>query len=102
DLRMPARVGAITGRWSHLSADTVEELHAFAASIGLRRDWFQTCKHNRACRPATRCVHWHYDVTDSARTRAIAAGAVPIELRQWRHIIHTRRTAVTVHSGAPQ
>jgi Protein of unknown function (DUF4031) len=28
-------------RWSHLTADTQEELHEFAARLGLRREWFQ-------------------------------------------------------------
>lgn len=31
----------IPARWSHLMADTDEELHRFAASIGLRRSWAQ-------------------------------------------------------------
>ena len=68
DMRMPARVGRLQARWSHLMADTDEELHAFAASIGLQRRWAQY--------PGT----WksHYDVTDSKRAQAIAAGAVPI------------------------
>ncbi len=68
DMRMPARVGRIEARWSHLMADNDDELHAFAASIGLRRSWAQY--------PGT----WksHYDVTDSKRTQAIRAGAVEI------------------------
>ncbi len=68
DMRMPARVGRIQARWSHLMADTDEELHAFAAGIGLRRSWAQ--------HPGT----WrsHYDVTDSKRAEAIRAGAVEI------------------------
>ncbi|QWQ39587.1 DUF4031 domain-containing protein [Streptomyces sp. YPW6] len=28
--------------WCHLTADTEDELHAFAARLGLRRSWFQT------------------------------------------------------------
>ena len=49
-------------------ADTDEELHAFAARLGLRRAWPQY--------PGT----WqsHYEVTDSMRTKAIALGAVEI------------------------
>lgn len=68
DMRMPARVGRLQARWSHLMADTDEELHAFASQLGLRRSWAQF--------PGT----WksHYDVTDTKRTQAIAAGAVPI------------------------
>lgn len=37
DMRVPARVGRINARWSHLMADTDEELHEFAARLGLRR-----------------------------------------------------------------
>lgn len=68
DMRMKARVGRLDARWSHLMADTDTELHAFAARIGLRRSWAQY--------PGT----WksHYDVTDSKRAQAIAAGAVAI------------------------
>ena len=54
--------------WCHMTADTKEELHAFAASIGCRREWFQD-------KPAG---HWHYDVTKSTRSKAVKAGAVEI------------------------
>jgi hypothetical protein len=93
NVRIPARVGGINGRWSHLTADTKDELHAFAQHIGLRRAWFQTCHRSPACRPAERCVHWHYDVTDSKRQAALAAGAHPIDVRQLADIIATRRAA---------
>ncbi|OKI47215.1 DUF4031 domain-containing protein [Micromonospora sp. CB01531] len=89
--RIPARVNRINGRWSHLTADTVEELNAFAARLGLRPEWFQTCK--RKCHSTMPCVHWHYDVTDSKRTEAIAAGAQPIDLRTWAEITKARREA---------
>jgi hypothetical protein len=90
--RIPARVGRTTGRWSHLTADTIDELHTFAERIGLRRSWFQTCK--RKCGPEGQpCPHWHYDVTDSKRTEALVAGAQPIDLRQWSEIIRARRAA---------
>ena len=71
DYRVSARVGRITARWSHLTVgpfDDIEELHAFAARIGLRRAWFQDKPWPRA----------HYDVTDSKRRQAIAAGAVTV------------------------
>jgi hypothetical protein len=51
--------------WCHLVADSLEELHAFAARIGLRRSWFQ----DRASYP-------HYDVTTDVRERAIRSGAI--------------------------
>lgn len=68
DMRMPARVGRLQARWSHLMADTDEELHAFAAKLGLKRSWHQ--------KPGTAISH--YDVTDSRRQEALRLGAVPI------------------------
>lgn len=69
-------------RWSHLTADTVEELHAFAATIGLRREWFQPS--------STRPEAHHYDVTDSKRDEAILAGAIA---ESWRDGATRRRAA---------
>jgi hypothetical protein len=68
DMRMHATVGRITARWSHLMADTDDELHRFAARLGLRRAGAQY--------PGT----WksHYDITDSKRRLAIELGAHPI------------------------
>jgi Protein of unknown function (DUF4031) len=90
DLRMPARVGRITGRWSHMFVgpdDDLAELHELAAQIGMRRSWFQDKPWPRA----------HYDVTDSKRMQAIAAGAVPVsalEAGRWRsRAIEARQTA---------
>ena len=55
--------------WAHLTADTLDELHAFAVGrLGLRRGWFQT----KPGKP------WqdHYDLTEAKRVQAINAGAV--------------------------
>ena len=90
DVRIPARVGRIHGRWSHLTADTRTELHAFAARIGLRRNWFQDKPHPVTGGPD---VYWHYDVTDTKRAAALAAGAQPIDPRQWKTILDARRAA---------
>lgn len=60
------------GRWTgggHMQADTLGELHEFAARIGLRRAWFQT----RPGRPDKD----HYDLTRARRDRAILLGAIP-------------------------
>lgn len=78
DFRVPARVGRVTGRWSHLVTDNpnIGELHEFAERIGLRRDWFQEFTK----RPAG-LYRPHYDVTDTKRQAAIAAGAIPIGFR---------------------
>lgn len=78
------------GRWCHLTADTQEELHAFAARIGLRRTWFQTCK--RQCAPAgAPCVHWHYDVNVGRRAAAVLLGAVEIDRDRMVALIRARR-----------
>ncbi|EIU51704.1 MULTISPECIES: DUF4031 domain-containing protein [Mycobacteriaceae] len=68
DMRLPAKVNGVFARWSHLMADTDDELHTFAKRLGLKREWAQ--------KPGT----WesHYDVTDRLRTAAIRQGAVPI------------------------
>ncbi|SEM08333.1 Protein of unknown function [Pseudoxanthomonas sp. GM95] len=54
-------------RWAHLMADTLDELHAFAARLGLPRRAFQD-KTSGA----------HYDVTTDMRLQALALGAVGI------------------------
>jgi hypothetical protein len=62
---------AAWGRWTgggHLQADSTEELHAFAESIGLRRAWFQ----ERPGRPDRD----HYDLTRDLREKALRAGAI--------------------------
>lgn len=48
-----------------MTADTLDELHALADAIGLRRAWFQ----KRARVP-------HYDLTPSKRELALRAGAI--------------------------
>ncbi|CAO3308152.1 DUF4031 domain-containing protein [Pseudomonas asiatica] len=50
--------------WSHLVADSLDELHTFAHKLGLRRSWFQS-----------NTLYPHYDVTTSVRARALAMGA---------------------------
>ncbi len=80
DWRQPATVGPVTARWSHLTADTVEELHRFAADLGLRRTWFQAHPHDP--------LRHHYDVTDRLRVAAISRGAVAVT---WRQAARARR-----------
>jgi len=63
-------------RWTsacHLTADAIDELHAFAALIGLKRCWFQ----NRRGRNFP-----HYDLTEGKRREAVAAGAIELTRRQ--------------------
>lgn len=54
-------------RWAHLMADTLEELHAFAARMGIPRKAFQD-KTSGA----------HYDVNTEQRQSALQLGAVAI------------------------
>lgn len=63
-------------RWAHLMADTLEELHAFAQSLGLPHRSFQD-KRSGA----------HYDVTSALREQAIAAGAVAISRHRDRELV---------------
>lgn len=81
DFRIPARVGRLSARWSHLTADTRDELHEFAARLGMRRSWFQDKGDGR----------WHYDVTDPKREQAIRLGATPVDIRAMAEIVRQRR-----------
>ncbi len=61
-------------RWCHLTADTEEELHAFAAMLGLERSRFQT-------KPERPWVD-HYDIPDDKRDEAVALGAVELTFKE--------------------
>jgi len=50
--------------WCHLVADTIDELHDFAMSLGLKRSWYQ----QTASYP-------HYDITTANRVKALQLGA---------------------------
>jgi hypothetical protein len=63
--RFPTRIRCFMNGSCHLTADTLDELHAFASRLGLRRAWFQ--EHSSAP---------HYDLTPSKREQALALGAV--------------------------
>lgn len=58
---------------SHMTADTLDELHAFAAQLALRRRWFQGPPDHR---------HAHYDLCQQYRERAIRLGAVTVSRRE--------------------
>jgi hypothetical protein len=66
----------MTRRWPyqracHLIADTLDELHSFAAKIGLKHSWFQN--HDVP----------HYDLTESKRVLAIKGGAIALETKEF-------------------
>lgn len=55
-------------RWAHLVSDSsYAELHAFAARLGLRREWFQGD---------------HYDIPADVRETALRLGAEPTDARE--------------------
>ena len=65
----------------HLTADTTEELHTFAAKLGLKRTW---CSDRT--QPSARPVH--YDLVASKRGQALKLGAEDITERE--HEVYTR------------
>jgi Protein of unknown function (DUF4031) len=84
DASIPAAVpnGQVVhdSRWSHLWADTDEELHAFATRLGLRRSYHQPAAEHHGFS--------HYDVTTGKRWQAIRLGAQAVS---WRDAAATSR-----------
>jgi len=72
--------GFLEGDWGfwtgggHMQADTLEELHAMADRLGLKRSWFQS----KPGKP----WHDHYDLTRTRRDQAVGFGAVPVTWRE--------------------
>ncbi len=64
---------------SHLTADTLKELHDMADKIGVQRKWFQ--KPPKSSLP-------HYDISLSKRECAIECGAIEIE--QIETVLHAK------------
>lgn len=77
-------------KMSHLIADHDDELHAMVHLIGVQRRWFQN--------PGT--PSRHYDIAKKKREQAIAAGAVPITMRQCAMMVKRRR--ITGDLGRPE
>lgn len=68
-------------KYCHMLTDgDIEELHALAKKIGLRRDWFQV----DASYP-------HYDLAPNKREQAIKLGAVEVSACELVEIIHKER-----------
>lgn len=62
---------------SHMTADSVEELHEFAEGLGLKRAWAQL--------PPEHSIP-HYDVSEGKRQKAIRLGAVEEDWRSSKAI----------------
>lgn len=66
---------AMSDPWYDLTADTEDELHAFAGQLGLPRRGFEL---GPLVGVQQVSVSWHYVVTAGERDRAIALGAQAI------------------------
>jgi hypothetical protein len=64
---------------SHMLADSIDELHAMADAIGVKRRWFQ----NKGTP--------HYDVCQSMRAKAVELGAVEIDRRKTVELVRAWR-----------
>lgn len=65
--------------YSHMMADTLEELHSFAEFLGIKRHWFD---------------RYHYDVRQDDYVAAVLAGAKVVsskDLVRIRKKLFTRR-----------
>jgi len=62
--------------YCHMTADSVDELHAMARRLGVKRHWYHV---SRGGIP-------HYDLNEVQRMEAIACGAVPVDRSQWREL----------------
>jgi hypothetical protein len=69
----------------HMIADTLEELHAMAERIGMRREWFQPKSFP------------HYDVAKGRRQQAISLGAIVCDRRTF--VGHLRRIRTSANLG---
>lgn len=65
----------------------IEELHAFAERIGMRRAWFQA--HH---------VTPHYDLTPTRRELAVTLGAIEVGRKEASGIWRARRAAILNNS----
>jgi Protein of unknown function (DUF4031) len=80
-------------RWCHLTADDSEELHRFAAGLGLRRHWFQS----KPGRP----WHDHYDLPEEVRALAVEHGAVPVTTGEMGRMQAARRREARFNQKPP-
>ena len=71
-----------SGHWCHMTADHIEELHQFAAKLGIPRRGFQN-----------KGYKWHYDLDPLRRSRAIQRGAQQITSRDMVRLMQARNLA---------
>jgi hypothetical protein len=81
-------------RWCHLLADEPDELHAFAARLGIERRRFQT-------KPERPWVD-HYDVDEIRRGEALAIGARELTRREVVELVARKRAAALATRTGPE
>lgn len=67
-----------------ISDQSINELHEFAAGLGINKCWFEN-KRNKG--------HPHYDITPAQAEAAVAAGAVQVSSRK---IVTTLKPQLTL------
>jgi len=72
-------------KWCHLLADDIDELHRFAALLGLHRVSYQG---------PPRTSNPHYDLTSFERRRAIAWGAIVCDRAAIVAVLHQARRQI--------
>ena len=93
NMRRRAQLQGRPANWSHMLADTHEELMAMADEIGLRPEWLQ--------HPATH--REHFDVTETKREEAIGLGAVEIDYPHGTgRILAAKREATSTATDGPR
>jgi predicted transglutaminase-like protease len=68
----------------HMVSDSLEELHAMAEKIGMKREWFQ----DKGSMP-------HYDVSRSRKALAIKYGAIEIDREKLVEVMNQYRNSAT-------
>jgi len=78
ELRTYTGRGRLSGQWCHMLSDTgdMAELHAFAARLGLKREWL----HDDTLAP-------HYDLRPSKRALALELGAREVSWREFGKVV---------------
>ena len=72
-------------RSCHMYADSLEELHAMAEAIGMRREWFQP---DGGRLP-------HYDLVPARRAKAVELGAVQHTRAEMAAFLHRKNDTAT-------
>ncbi len=102
--RIKAEAKRFGTRWCHLMAmparperpltdADIEELHTFAARLGLRRAYFQDHPH---------IAFRHYDLVPSKRRLAIALGAKEVTSREWAQSLSMNRQRASAPQAVPE